>query len=181
MNTEKFQPEIDAFLNSVSVETVGKLADNVFRNSLEDLIRQTGADAGAVWIADEKTPDSLTIAVNVGDKGESIEGNVSQQLESGLVSRAFKEDVFVHDQGVFRSPEQSMEVDLQLGQLTTHQMACPFKMFGKTVGALTVIQLTSLKGKPRREWGFDEAAVNAFQCWAPVAEKLAEYSVVRMS
>lgn len=178
MSTHKFQQEIDAFHQSVSVETIGKVADEVFRHSLENLIRQTNADAGAVWVADQGKPDALTIAINVGDKGESIEGNVSQQLESGLVSRAFKESKFVHDNGVFRSADQSSDVDMQLGQFTTHQMASPFQMFGKTVGAVTAIQLTSVKKPTRREWGFDEDAVQAFHSWVSVAQRLAEYSII---
>lgn len=178
MSTHKFQYEIDAFHQSVSVETISKVADDVFRHSLENLIRQTNADAGAIWVADQKTPDALTIAINAGDKGKTIEGNVSQQLESGLVSRAFKEEIFVHDNGVFRSADQSSDVDMQLGQFTTHQMASPFQVFGKTIGAVTAIQLTSLKKPTRKEWGFDEDAVQSFKSWVAVAQRLAEYAII---
>lgn len=179
MSTQKFQHEIDSFHQSISVETIGGVADQVFRDSLEDLIRQTKADAGAVWVADKESPDSLTIAINVGEKGDAIEGNVSQQLESGLVSRAFNEGVFVHDDGVFRPADQCLDVDMQLGQFTIHQMASPFKMFGKTIGAVTAIQLSTATNPPaQRAWGFDDDSVRAFQCWVSVAQRLAEYSIV---
>lgn len=179
--TEKFQQEIDTFLQTISVASLRALVDDVFRQSFKILLEQTGADAGALWVLESANPDNLTIAVNVGDKGESIEGNVSQTLDSGLVSRAFKENVFVHDEGAFRSSDQSMDVDMQLGQYTTHQMASPFQVFGQPIGALTVIQLSSTKDAQGREWGFSDSASQAFQSWVPVAERLVEYSVVRSS
>ena len=178
MSCDKFQKEVDSFLQSVSVEAIGKIADQVFRKSFEELLCHCGADAGALWVVEKDAPDSLTIAVNAGDKGETIEGKVSQQLDSGLVSRAFKESTFVHDDGLFRSKDQSMEVDMQLGQVTTQQMAIPFQMFGQTIGAITVIQLSSSNGVTRREWGFKDDSVQAFQNWLPVAQRLAEYAVV---
>jgi hypothetical protein len=178
MSCEKFKQETEAFLKTVSVDRVGKVVDEVFRNSFEELLRQCDADAGALWVVDHEAPSTLTIAINVGDKGEAIEGNVSQQLDCGLVSRAFNDSTFVHDVGLFRSKDQSLDVDMQLGQMTTQQMANPFKMFGQSIGALTVVQLSAINGTARRDFGFKEDAVRAFQNWLPVAQRLVEYSVV---
>ena len=176
---EKFRDAIDRNLSQISVGSFQQLADDNFRKSFDDLVRRNGADAGAIWIVEHDNPQVLTIAVNVGEKGDSIEGEVQQVIETGLVSRAYKDKEFVHDQGAFRNAEQSDSVDRQLGQFTAHQMALPFNVFGNTVGAVTLIQLATPQNVAGREWGFNEAAENSFQCWTSIAQQLIEWAVVR--
>ena len=175
----KFQSQIDSYFDTLSVESFGSLADSTIRESFDDLLGNINADAGALWIVEHDKPDELTIAVNVGAKGSTIEGNVSQGLDTGLVSRAYRELELVHDQGAFRHPEQSMDVDMQLGQYTAYQIACPFQMFDKTIGAVTVIQLSSAENAGTREWGFQDEAVTSFTRWVAVAQRLFEYARLR--
>ncbi|MEM7452991.1 MAG: hypothetical protein AAF456_01425 [Planctomycetota bacterium] len=175
----KIQSQIDSIFDSLSVDSFGSLADSTIRDSFDDLLTRLNADAGALWIVEHDKPDELTIAVNVGARGSTIEGNVSQGLDTGLVSRAYREKELVHDQGAFRHPEQSMDVDMQLGQFTAYQIACPFQMFDKTIGAVTVIQLSSAENATTREWGFQEEDVTSFTRWISVAQQLFEYARLR--
>lgn len=177
---EHLQKSADAFLQQDSVSKLGDLADEEIRSSFEDLLHHVAADAGAVWIVG-KDNEELTIAVNVGARGSSIEGSVSQGLDSGLVSKAFKEETMVRDEGAFRHREQSLAVDMKLGQLTAYQIACPFSMFGKTIGAVTVVQLSTPQNAGKREWGFDEEAANSVTRWVSIAQRLFEYEALKNS
>jgi hypothetical protein len=177
MGIENYRTEIDLLLNQLSIDTFKELADEVTRASFGDMVRQLGGDAGAIWIVDKSKPQELVIAVNVGAQGDSIEGKVTQSLDSGLVSKAYTEKQLVHDEGAFRHPEQSMDVDMQLGQYTAYQMASPFNLFGETIGAATVIQLASTKSA-NGEWGFSKEAVQSFRTWVPVLQRLLEYSAI---
>ena len=166
---------VDAFLNSVSLEKVQQLADEVIKESFEDLVHGVGADAGAIWIVDPDQSSEITIAVNVGARGSEIEGEVSQNLDSGLVSKAYKQEELISDEGVIPHAEKSLDVDQQLAQMTLHQIAAPFKMFGKTIGAVTVVQFVTATGAQKKEWGLREDATESFQRWVAVAERLFEY------
>ena len=179
MKVENMQQKTDLFLNDLSVDRFSALADEAIRASFEDLVSQLGGDAGAIWIVDKSRPEELAIAVNVGARGSQIEGSVSQDLKSGLVSKAFREKLLVHDKGVFRDREQSMDVDMKLGQYTVYQIAGPFSMFGDTIGAVTIVQLSSVENAGRSDWGFDEKAVEMFANWSAIASRLFEYAVVK--
>ena len=179
MKVENLQQKTELFLNDLSVDRFGALADEAIRASFEDLVSQLGGDAGAIWIVDKSNPEELAIAVNVGARGSQIEGNVSQNLKRGLVSKAFREKRLVHDKGVFRDREQSMDVDMKLGQYTAYQIAGPFAMFGDTIGAVTIVQLSSTEKAASRAWGFDEKAVEMFANWTAVAERLFEYAAIK--
>jgi hypothetical protein len=168
-----------SFLQDVSVTSLKELADDTFRKSFEDLVHQLNADAGALWIIDKEKPEELTIAVNVGSRGSSIEGHISQELSSGLVSKAFREETVVHDEGAFRDPEKSYSVDVTLGQMTNYQIAMPFFMFGQKVGAVTAVQVSTLEAPSRNDWGFKQDCVERFSHWVAVAQRLLEYSQVR--
>lgn len=166
---------VDAFLNSVSLEKVQALADEVIKESFEDLVARVGADAGAIWIVEADESSEITIAVNVGARGSDIEGEVSQDLDSGLVSKAYKQDELISDEGVIPHAEKSLDVDQQLAQMTLHQIASPFKMFGKTIGAVTVVQFVTATSGTKKEWGLSEDATESFKRWVAVAERLFEY------
>lgn len=168
------------FLQQVSVSKLSDLADEKIRMSFEDLLHHVNADAGAIWLVGSDG-EQLTIAVNVGARGSSIEGNVSQNLDSGLVSKAFREKAIVCDEGTFRHEEQSLDVDMELGQLTAYQIASPFSMFEQTIGAVTVIQLTTAENTSRREWGFDDEASESVSRWVSVAERLFEYEALKQA
>ena len=169
----------ESFLGRLSISSLQELADETTRESFEDLIHQLNADAGAIWVLEKNELDELTIAVNVGARGSSIEGAVSQRLNSGLVSKSFREEILIHDEGTFQDPEQSVAVDMELGQRTNYQIAMPFYMFGQKVGAVTVVQISTPEKPTRNEWGFDDECVVNFQHWVAVAQRLFEYARVR--
>ncbi len=179
MKVENLQQKTDSFLNDLSVDRFGVLADEAIRASFEDLVSQLGGDAGAIWIVEKSKPEELTIAVNVGARGSQVEGNVSQNLERGLVSKAFREKLLVRDKGAFRDREQSMDVDMKLGQYTAYQIAGPFSMFDKTIGAITIVQLSNSQNASGRNWGFDQQAAEMFANWSTVAERLFEYAAIK--
>ena len=165
-----------SFQSNISVDSFSGLADSTIRQVFEEIVQSLGGDAGAIWIVEPADPDKLVIAVNVGSRGSSLEGEVSQSVNSGLVSKAYREGTIVHDQGAFQHPDQSIQVDQQLGQYTAYQVALPFSMSGKRVGAATIIQLSD--GSPKRQWGFTPESVESLQRWAPALERLFEYAVV---
>ena len=167
-----------SFIKELSVQSLQKLADQTVRESFGDLIHRLQADAGAIWVLEHNEPDELTIAVNVGEHSDSVEGNVSQGLTSGLVSKSFREETLIRDEGTFSDPEQSVSVDMKLGQRTNYQLAMPFFMFGEKVGAVTAVQISTLEKPTRSEWGFDEQCVDNFRHWVAVAQRLLEYARV---
>ena len=172
------QAAIQGFLDSISVERINALADSVIKNSFEELLAQLNADAGAVWVVAESA-DEITIAVNVGLRGNTIEGQVSQKLERGLVSKAFRDDQIISDEGLLPHSEKSADVDCQLGQMTVHQIAAPFKLFDTRIGAVTIIQTVTNENTRKKQWGFNENAVESFGRWIQVAQRLFEYECLK--
>lgn len=171
---------VDAFLNSLSLDSVRQLADSVIKESFEDMVAGVGADAGAIWVVDADQDAEITIAVNVGARGSEIEGEVSQNLDSGLVSKAYKQEQLISDEGVIPHAEKSFDVDQQLAQMTLHQIASPFKMFGKTIGAATIVQfVTASSGTQKKNWELREDAIESFRRWVAAAERLFEYECLK--
>lgn len=168
-----------SFLNSVSLDSIRELANEVIKESFEDHVERLRGDAGAIWVVDQSNPEEITIAVNVGARGSSIEGSVSQNLESGLVSKAFKEEQLICDEGVLPHNEKSFDVDQELEQMTLHQIAAPFRIFGKTIGAMTVAQFVTAETCAKRTWGFDQEAKESFRRFSAVCERLFEYEVIK--
>ncbi|MEM9944139.1 MAG: hypothetical protein AAF939_21465 [Planctomycetota bacterium] len=178
MYSTKFQTQIADILNNPSVQRFQELADPVIRDSMRDLAKHLGANAAALWVR-PPGEEKLTIAVNVGIRGTEVEGKISQDLSSGLVSKAFKENVVICDEGPFRHSEQSMDVDMELGQMTQFQIAGPIQMFGTTVGAVTDIQMTTADSPAPQEWGFQKGAEEIFRRWLPVAQRLFEWQHIQ--
>jgi len=170
---------VQAFLDSVSVERINALADSVIKNSLEELLVRMNADAGAVWVVEGDSAEEITIAVNVGLRGEAVEGTISQNLDRGLVSKAYREGQIIGDEGVLPHADKSIEVDAKLGQMTIHQVVGPFQMFGKRIGAATVVQAVTGENAGRKQWGFNENAVESFGRWVEVAQRLFEYECLK--
>ena len=136
------------FVVTLTVANFKTLSDQVVENCIGHLIDGVNGHAVAIWLPEEKDGDEvLTIAYNVGEKGPEVEGVISQPLEKGLVSKSFKEKQTVCHQGFFKHKEQSNTVDKELGQITAHQIAAPFQLFRKTVGAITVIQTLGAGGR----------------------------------
>lgn len=169
------------FLSDLSVASLQALAVESTRKSFETLLQHVQADAGAIWVVDKNATDALTIAINVGARGSEIEGHVSQALDKGLVSKAFREGSLIHDEGSFRDPEQSLSVDLELGQLTNYQIAMPFMMFGEKIGAVTVVQVSTLEKPLRKQWGYTAECVEEFRNWVVEAQRLFENECVNQS
>lgn len=172
------QTAIQNFLDSISVERVSALADSVIKSSFEDLLNRLNADAGAVWIVAEGS-DEITIAVNVGLRGDTVEGQVSQNLERGMVSKAFRDGQIISDEGLLPHSEKSIDVDCELGQMTVHQVAAPFRLFDKRIGAVTIVQTVTNANTNRKQWGFSENAVESFGRWIEVGQRLFEYEFLK--
>lgn len=175
VNVEKLveSPAVDQFCN---------WADSLVRRAFENLLSQIQAHAGAFWIPVEyEGKPCLVIAVNVGDRGSEIEGTVFQSLDSGLVSKAYRDAEVVCHQGIFKHSQQSAEVDKELAQLTAHQIAAPFFLFGHKVGAVTAIQSMAGGIAHRTKWGFDQDAIDQFKIWVEISQRLFEYNVLRQS
>lgn len=169
-----------SFLEGIEIESVKSLVDKVVHGSLNNLITQINGHAAAIWLHEQKSAgEALTIAYNVGEKGHDVEGVVSQPLDEGLVSKAFKEDKTICHQGVFKHKEQSTDVDKELGQMTAHQIAAPFKLFDKTIGAITVIQTLAKGYEQQSEWGFDKSDIAYFETSVDIVQRLLELNVIR--
>lgn len=169
-----------AAVNNLNLDTLKSLTDSVVQGSIENLNDLVNGHATAIWIRENKQGDDvLTIAYNVGVKGEEVEGVVSQSLDSGLVSKAFKNEKTICHQGFFKHREQSTDVDKELGQVTAHQIATPFKLFGQSIGALTVIQTLAAGVENNSEWGFDAEDIENFEAMVRVIERLLELNVIR--
>ena len=175
------EAEVQSFLSSLSIERFNGLADSVIKGSFEDFLAQINADAGAIWIVGDQDSDEITISVNVGARGSSVEGKISQNLDSGLVSKAYRENKIIGDEGVISHSEKSFDVDAKLGQMTVHEIAGPFKLFGKTIGAVTVVQMVIDANVKNKQWGFSENAVEMFGRWVEVAQRLFEYECLKSS
>ena len=163
---------------ALSLDNIRTVADEVIESGFENLLKFIHCDSAAIWL---KNPaeDKLTIAFNVGGRGKELEGQVSQSLDSGLVSKAYREQQMICHQGIFNHKEQSSQIDMELGQMTAHQIAAPFKLFGQLVGAVTAVQIISSE-KPRTSgWGFDDEMCHRFTNWVQVAERLFELNLLK--
>ncbi len=168
--------------DKVTVEGFRELADPVIEQSFKTLLDQINADAAAVWLKDGAAgSEVLTIAYNIGGRGSELENQVSQSLDSGLVSKAFRESSTICHEGLFCHQEQSHEVDRQLHQLTAHQIAAPFSIAGNQVGAVTAVQIQDERSGNRTEWGFEHADVSAFENWVAIMERLFELNLRRQA
>ena len=181
MNYHEFiDSSASAFVEAPTMETFQNLADSLIRDSFEFLLNQIAAHAGAYWLIGEKDGvRGLTIAVNVGDRGKELEGNVFQPLAHGLVSEAFNRNELICHQGLFRHKKQSDDIDKELGQVTSHQISAPFSMFGHLIGSVTAIQSLSGGVSKHTKWGFDQMAIDRFQDWVNVSQRLFEYNFVQ--
>lgn len=169
-----------SFLAEVNIASIKSLVDNVVEGSLNNLTAQVNGHAAAIWLHEQKPDeDVLTIAFNAGGKGHEVEGVVSQSLDDGLVSKAYKEQKTICHQGIFKHKEQSTDVDRELGQMTAHQIAAPLALFGQTVGAITVIQTLAKGYEQQSEWGFDEADISYFETSVDTVQRLLELNVIR--
>ncbi|MEM9410515.1 MAG: hypothetical protein AAGA30_05345 [Planctomycetota bacterium] len=164
----------------INVSNLKSLADDVIEKCMEQLISHVNGHAVAVWMPESKDgQEVLTIAYNVGGKGSDVEGIISQSLDDGLVSKSFKEAQVVCHKGFFKHKEQSSDVDKQLGQMTAHQMASPFNLFGLTVGAITVIQTLGAGVENHADWGFDDQDVRHFTVVVAIIQRLFELNLIR--
>jgi hypothetical protein len=164
----------------VTVDNFRDLADPVIENSFRMLLKTIDADAAAIWLVNTSDRGQvLTIAYNVGGRGAEIEKKVSQPLDSGLVSKAFRESATICHDGFFSHKEQSSNVDTELHQLTAHQIAAPFKIAGTLIGAATVVQVQDAKSSSRIHWGFEKPAIELFENWVAVTGRLFELNLRR--
>ena len=169
-----------AFLANLDTGSLKLYSDDVIDNCIKNLIDHVNGHAVAVWLEEQKEgSDVLTIAYNVGEKGDEVEGVISQSLEDGLVSKAYKEKETICHQGFFKHKEQSMKVDQKLGQITAHQIAAPFQLFGKTIGAITVIQTLAAGFEQHSDWGFDRTDIEHFESTVEVIQRLFELNIIR--
>ena len=182
-NTElqdKISEASNQFVKAITVDNFKELSDKVIENCVDNLIVGVNGHAVAFWLPEQKAgEDVLTIAYNVGDKGPDVEGVISQPLDKGLVSKSFTEKTTVCHQGFFKHRDQSSSVDKELGQITAHQIASPFQLFGETVGAITVIQTIRAGLEQNSEWGFDDNDVQHFEEDVQVVQRLFELNVIR--
>lgn len=170
----------EKFLADVNIENFKSLTDQVLENCIMNLIAMVNGHAVAVWLPEQKDGEEvLTIAYNVGEKGPEVEGVISQSLDKGLVSKSFKEKETVCHQGFFKHRDQSSSVDKELGQITAHQIASPFDLFGKTIGAITVIQTLGAGVEQHEDWGFNDHDVRNFDKTVQIIQRLFELNVIR--
>ena len=170
----------NSFLASLQRASLPSLADQVIESSILNLQKLINGHAIAIWLPETRDGEEvLTIALNVGERGHEIEGEISQTLEHGLVSKSFLEKETICHQGFFKHREQSVRVDQELGQVTAHQIATPFSLFGQTVGACTVIQTLASGLEQQSDWGFDENDVTLFRNGMESIERLFELNIIR--
>ena len=68
---------------------------------------------------------------------------------------------------------------MELGQVTAHQIASPFQLFGKTIGAITVIQTLATGIEQHSDWGFDNDDILHFETGVAIIQRLFEWNIVR--
>jgi hypothetical protein len=177
---QSIQSTIASFSTIATDELIHELADPTIERCFSNLLDHIHADAAAIWLKQSSDDgDVLTIAYNVGGRGSDIEGVVRQPLDRGLVSKAFRERKTICHQGIFKHKEQSAEVDLKLGQFTAHQIAVPFDLFGKPLGALTAIQTLDAGIKHDSDWGFKAEDIKHFETWLEIIQRLFELNYLR--
>ena len=109
---ELFQQEIERFSTDLQLSEFRGLANESTRQCMTTVLEQIQAHACAVWVYQNSDQgELLTIVHNVGGQGDSIEGEVTQSLDSGLVSKAFREKETICHQGWFEHPEKTADVD----------------------------------------------------------------------
>lgn len=171
---------VGVFFANLNLDSFQSLTDDVIDRSIANLIDLVNGHAIAIWLYEQKQgTDVLTIAYNVGERGHDVEGFVSTPTDTGLVSKAFKELKTICHQGIFKHKEQSTEIDMELGQVTAHQIASPFRLFDKTIGAITVIQTLATGIEQHSEWGFDKDDILHFETGVAIIQRLFEWNVVR--
>jgi hypothetical protein len=108
LNYQEFvSSSVASFVASPTLTTFQKLADSFVRESFEKLLGKIQGHAGAYWLIDRQDDvEGLTIAVNVGDRGDEIEGEIFQPLDRGLISEAFNKNETICHQGMFRHKKQ---------------------------------------------------------------------------
>ena len=133
---------------------------------LKHTLTEIGGHEGSIWIIDEKKQQLVTCY-----NTEELARHVSQDLGSGLVSKAFNEETPIHHKGLKRYHDSSSSVDEKLAQKTQHQISVPFYVGGKLCGAVSVVQLSSdFHSDPRKDvpWGFSDDALPAVAATATV-------------
>jgi hypothetical protein len=171
---------LEKFLRKMQFDQFQSLTDAVIERHLTDMLKTLEAHAVAIWVKTVGPDgDQLTIAYNVGQRGSEIEGKISQPLDEGLVSKAYRENTTICHQGIFRHREQSLSVDLQLGQLTAHQIAAPFMFFDRAIGAITVIQTLDAGLAEHSHWGFDNDKIKLFEGEVAVVQRLFELNFLK--
>lgn len=155
------------------------LVDDVVAKTMSNILDHVNGHAIAIWLKENGAEEKLTIACNVGDKGASVEGLVSQPLSAGLVSKAYRDGQVVCHQGLFKHREQSLSVDKALNQITAHQIASPFRLFGNRVGAVTVVQTLAKGIEQHSEWGFTKEDISHFETGVEILQRLIELNLIR--
>ncbi len=175
--------DIAGRIDQMSLAQFRELRDDELDQCLVALLDRVNGHAAAIWFHEtDGQTDMLTIAINVGEHGHEIEGQIHQPVGAGLVSKAFREGKIICHQGLFEHPEKSRDVDRQLRQVTAHQIAGPFRMFERTIGVVSAIQtLESGIQKHTDEWGFQDDDVQLFGVWTSILERLMEYRFLRKS
>ena len=178
--SNEFEGAIEKFLRDIRYEQIRALADDVIELYLTNLLKTLEAHAVAIWLKTVGPEgDRLTIAYNVGQRGTEVEGKINQALDQGLVSKAFREGMAICHQGIFKHREQSLAVDRQLGQITAHQIAVPFRFFDRTIGAMTVIQTLDAGIADHLQWGFDKDEIKLFEGEVVVVQRLFELNFLK--
>lgn len=169
---------LDAFFASLTAASLAAQFDPLVERYFAQVVADARSGAGGVWL-ESADSTALVLAHNVGGAGAEIDGRVAQPLETGLVSKAFKEGTTVCHRGFFGHKEQSKAVDRELNQVTAHQVATPFSLFGRKVGALTVIQTADLAKNRRMRWGYDDDDIARVELATAVLGRLLEFNFTR--
>ena len=79
--TTTINEAVVAAVSRLDLDALKSLADEVIDGSIENLNELVNGHATAIWMREVKDGDEvLTIAYNIGGKGEEVEGVVSQSL-----------------------------------------------------------------------------------------------------
>lgn len=133
---------------------------------LKHMLSEIDAHEASIWIIDDEK-EQLVICYNT----EELARHFSQPLDTGFVSKAYREERPVHHKGIYRYHEGSGLIDSEHAQNTQHQISVPLYLFGKLCGSLSVVQLSSdFHSEPREDvpWGFKDEAVTLLAAAAVV-------------
>ncbi len=178
IDVESIRQNIRLFVETLAPSDIRAYVDQRIDEGFTELLGQVDGHAAAVWIKPVDR-DVLTIAYNVGERGAEIEGKIEQSLDTGLVSKSFNEAQTICHQGFFPHREQSDKADRALDQITAHQIASPFTLFGKKCGAVTVIQSQASQVARHTKWGFEEDDIQRVEAWTAILGRLIEYNFLR--